>query len=239
MPKRTLTVLKALLHLCLLAPFLVLLERYRSGSLALDADPVNYLTHFTGNWALWILLGDLAITPLRRLSPRLAVLVRFRRMVGLYAFFYATLHLAIYVFLFSGFDLAGAFAAARAGHPGMFWTEAKQVWPTILDDIRKRRFIQVGFVAWLLLLALAATSPQAVLRALGGKAWQRVHRLIYVAGALAVVHYWWLVKSGVRAPWKDTAVLAVLLLARVAYAGWKRRQGPPRARGMRQAVADV
>lgn len=236
MPKRWLAALKTVLHVLLLLPVLFLLQRFRSGALALDPDPVNYLTHFTGDWALWILLGDLAITPLRRLSPRLSFLVRFRRMVGLYAFLYATLHLLVYVFLFSGFDLPGAIAAARSGHMGAFAEQARQVWPVILDDVKKRRFIQVGFAAWLILLLLAATSPTAVLRALGGKPWHRIHRLIYVAAGLAVIHFWWLVKAGVRTPWKDTAVLAVLLLARITYAVWKRRT-PRRAQGGSPAMA--
>lgn len=226
MPKPLLLTLKTLLHLGLLAPFAWLLHLYRSGALALDPDPVNYITHFTGNWALWILLGDLAITPIRRLSPRLAPLVRFRRMVGLYAFFYATLHLATYVFLFSGFDLPTTLTAARQGHPGEFLTQWKLVWPTIKDDLLKRRFIQVGLFAWFLLLLLAATSPQFVLRLMGGKSWQRLHRLIYVAAVAAIVHYWWLVKSGNREPLRDTLILALLLLARLAYSGWKRRRTP-------------
>lgn len=222
MPKPVLLTLKTILHFALLAPFAWLLHLYRSGALALDPDPVNYITHFTGNWALWILLGDLAITPLRRFSSRLSPLVRFRRMVGLYAFFYATLHLLTYVFLFSGYDLPTALAAARHGHLVEIVAQFKLVWPTIWDDLRKRRFIQVGLFAWFLLFLLAATSPQAVLRAMGGKNWQRLHRLIYVAGLATIVHYWWLVKAGNRAPWRDTAVLFILLLVRLAYAGWKR-----------------
>ena len=88
------------------------------------------------------------------------------------------------------------------------WTQLKLIWPTMLDDLKKRKFIQVGLGAWVILLVLAVTSPQRVLRAMGGKNWQRVHRLVYVAGALACVHYWWLVKTGVRTPWKVTAVLS-------------------------------
>ncbi|MEO7029659.1 MAG: protein-methionine-sulfoxide reductase heme-binding subunit MsrQ [Acidobacteriaceae bacterium] len=223
MPARTIPYLKALVHLLCLLPLLWLLQMYRSGALANQADPVNFLTHFTGDWTLWILLTDLAITPVRRLSPKLAWLIRFRRMVGLYAFFYATLHLLIYVFLFSGYDVPAAIAGVRAGHLAEPFRQLKLIWPTMRDDVLKRRFIQVGLFAWLILLSLAVTSPQRVLRAMGGKNWQRLHRLIYVAAAAACIHFWWLVKTGVLRPWKDTAVLTVLLLARVVYAVWKRR----------------
>ena len=226
MSKRAILSLKALAHLLLLLPLAHLLLIYRNGSLALDPDPVNYITHFTGNWALWILLGSLAITPLRRLLPKLAAIIRFRRLIGLYAFFYATLHLATYVFLFSGYDLPAALAATRQGHPGEILTQARQVWPTIIDDLKKRRFIQVGLFSWAILLALTITSPVRVLRAMGGKNWQRLHRLVYVAAFAAVVHFWWLVKTGVRTPWKVTAILAVLLAVRLVFAAIKRRGKP-------------
>jgi sulfoxide reductase heme-binding subunit YedZ len=213
---------KVLVHLACLGPVALLLWRYQSGALALEADPVNYITHFTGDWALWLLLADLAITPLRRLHAGLAWLIRLRRMVGLYAFFYATLHLLTYVLLFSGYDIPAAMAGFKAGHYGEPWTQLKLVWPTMLDDVEKRRFIQVGLLAWTILLALAVTSPQRVLRAMGGKNWQRLHRLIYVAGFAAVVHYWWQVKAGVVTPWKVTAVLYVLLGWRLVAWGWKK-----------------
>ncbi len=222
MPSRVIPYLKAAVHILCLLPFLYLLNSYRNGSLANQADPVNAITHFTGNWALWILLTDLAITPVRRLHPALAWLIRFRRMVGLYAFFYATLHLLTYVLLFSGYNVPAAIAGLREGHLAEPWRQWMLVWPTMLGDIEKRRFIQVGLLAWTILLALAITSPQRVLRAIGGKNWQRLHRLIYIAGAAAVIHFWWLVKTGVRTPWKDTLVLVVLLLARVAYVLIKR-----------------
>ena len=227
MSKRALLLVKTFLHLLLLLPFLYLLHISRNGTLALNPDPVNYITHFTGNWALWILLGDLAITPVRRLSPRLSPLIRFRRLIGLYAFFYATLHLATYVFLFSGYDIAAALTAVRNGHPGELLTQWRAVWPTILDDLKKRRFIQVGLLSWMILFALAATSPTRVLRAMGGKNWQRLHRFIYVAAAAAVIHFWWLVKVGVRTPWKDTVILVVLLAARLLYTALKRRRSRP------------
>ena len=224
MPKRAILALKVVLHLLCLAPFALLLDRFQHDNLG--ADPVATITHFTGDWALYILLASLAITPLRRLSSSISFLIRFRRLIGLYAFFYASLHLATYVFLFSGYDLPGALTALKAGHPAVLLDQWKQVWPTMWDDIRKRRFIQVGFFAWLILLALACTSPAFILRAMGGKNWQRLHRLVYLAAAAAVVHFWWLVKTGVRTPWKDTAVLTLLLAARFVYTAIQRRKQP-------------
>lgn len=226
MPLRAIRWIKVLLHLLCLGPFLFLLQSYRDGALAAQPDPVNWITHFTGNWALWILLADLAITPVRRLHPALSWLVRLRRMVGLYAFFYATLHLLTYVFLFSGYDVPTAWAGLRAGHLAEPWHQLVAIWPTMLQDVLKRRFIQVGLLSWLILLALALTSPQRVLRWMGGKGWQRLHRTIYVAAIAAVIHFWWLVKAGVRTPWKDTAVLAVLLGARLVLAAQKRMKRP-------------
>jgi sulfoxide reductase heme-binding subunit YedZ len=222
MPTRLIPLLKVVVHLLCMAPFLWLLHLYQNGTLAVNPDPINFITHFTGDWALWILLVDLTITPVRRLNPALSFLIRFRRLVGLYAFFYATLHLATYVFLFSGYDISTALAGLKAGHPAELWTQLKMVWPTMWGDILKRRFIQVGFAAWVILLALAVTSPAAILRAMGGKNWQRLHRLIYFTAAAAVIHFWWLVKAGVRTPWKVTAVLAVLLLARLVYSAMKK-----------------
>ena len=226
MSKRAIIAVKVLAHLLCLLPIAWILHVYTSGALALYADPVNYITHFTGDWTIYILLASLAISPVRRLSPRIGWLIRLRRLIGLYAFFYATLHLATYIFLFSGYDLPAAFAGLRSGHPGALGMQWKAVWPTIADDLRKRRFIQVGLLAWMILFALACTSPAFILRAMGGKNWQRLHRLVYVAAIAGVIHFWWLVKTGVRTPWKDTAVLTVLLLARVAYTAAKRMRRP-------------
>jgi sulfoxide reductase heme-binding subunit YedZ len=223
MSRRAIVILKTLLHLLCLAPFAWLLHLFFSGALGLYADPVNYITHFTGDWTLYFLFASLSITPIRRLSPKIAWLIRFRRLLGLYAFFYATLHLATYIFLFSGYDLPTALAGLRAGHPGELVTQWKIVWPRMVDDVLKRRFIQVGLFAWLILLALACTSPAFIMRAMGGKNWQRLHRLIYVAAIAGIVHYWWQVKAGNNAPAKDTIVLAILVLARVAYVVIKRR----------------
>ena len=227
MPTRLIPYLKVLVHLFCLIPFAGFVWSYHSGAMDKLADPVNALTHWTGEWALWILLASLAVTPLRRLHPRLSNLIRFRRMLGLYAFFYATLHLATYVFLYSGYDVQTAWAGARQGRISEIWTQWKIIWPTIWEDLRKRRFIQVGLFAWVILLALAATSPTGMLRWMGGKNWQRLHRLVYIAAAAAIVHYWWLVKVGVREWVPDAAVLAVLLLARIVWTVMKRRPAAP------------
>ena len=215
MTNRSIKILKPFVFLVALTPFLVLVQHVRTSDLG--ADPVQWITHFTGNWAIYVLLVSLAVTPVRRLSPRLAWLVRLRRMLGLFAFFYATLHLLTYVFLFSGFDLSGAIASLRAHDFASIKAQWLAVWPTMVEDVKKRRFIQVGLVSYLLLLLLALTSPQWIMRRMGGKPWQLLHRSVYVAAALGVVHYWWLVKKGVMAPLRDTVILAVLLLARPAY----------------------
>jgi sulfoxide reductase heme-binding subunit YedZ len=226
MSKRAIILLKVFTHLLCLTPIFWLVHFYTSGALALNADPVNYITHFTGDWTLYTLFASLAITPIRRLATNLGFLIRFRRLIGLYAFFYATLHLATYIFLFSGYDITTAITGLRAGHPGVLVTQWKLIWPGMVEDVLKRRFIQVGLFAWLILLALACTSPAFIMRAMGGKNWQRLHRLVYVAGVAGVIHFWWLVKKGNNAPWKVTAVLTILLLARVAYSAMKRLKKP-------------
>jgi sulfoxide reductase heme-binding subunit YedZ len=235
MPNKVIPYLKVAVHMLCLLPFAYLFHLYDDGQLATFADPVNYITHFTGDWALWLLLATLTVTPVRRIHRSLSWLIRLRRMLGLYAFFYATLHLATYVFLFSGYDLAMAIAGARAGNLDEPLRQLRLIWPSMVDDAEKRKFIQVGLLAWILLLALAATSTRASLVNLGGRLWQGIHRLIYVAAIAAVIHYWWLVKTGVRTPWKVTAVLAVLLLWRVGLAVRKRMRTQPVVREMTAA----
>src|SRR5690606_9182065 len=156
----------------------------------LGADPIAQLTHATGLWALRFLLLALAVTPLRRMSGW-TILARFRRVIGLYAFFYASLHLSIYLVL----DLGG-------------------YWIQILDDIVKRPYITVGFIAWCGLLALALTSTRGMMRRLGRR-WAQLHRIVYGVGVLAVLHFLWLVKSDVREPAIYGAILAVLLILRL------------------------
>jgi sulfoxide reductase heme-binding subunit YedZ len=199
MSNRVIVGLKVLVHIACLAPFLLLAWRtYHDLShpellALLGPDPTATLSHGTGFAAIRILMVSLAITPVRRLSKRLGWLIRFRRMLGLYAFFYATVHLAVYLKLYANLE-----------------------WPTIENDLTKRRYIIVGFAAWLLLLPLALTSTKWSIRKLG-KRWQTLHWLVYVTALLAVAHYWWIVKKGVLEPLPITIVLTVLLLARPAW----------------------
>jgi methionine sulfoxide reductase heme-binding subunit len=159
----------------------------------LGANPISEITNETGTWTLRFLVLTLAITPVRRLTGW-NTLVRYRRMLGLFAFFYGSLHLTTYVWLDQFFDAAG-----------------------IAKDVMKRPFITVGFTAFVLMVPLALTSTAASIRRLGGKRWQALHRFAYVSAALGVVHYWWLVKADVSRPLAYGAILAVLLAARLAF----------------------
>ena len=235
MPNKWIPYIKVLVHAVCLLPAFTLVQMYRSGALAVMADPVNYITHDTGHYALLLLIISLGVTPVRRLHARLANLIRFRRLLGLYAFFYATLHLATYIFLFSGYDLPTAWAGVTSGHFGAVVDQWKLVWPAILDDLQKRRFIQVGFLAWLLLLVLAITSPAFVMRSMGGKNWRRIHWGVYVAASAGIIHYWWLVKKGVLAPMPFTLALCVLLGARIFW--WARSRQTKRAKARSVAVS--
>lgn len=202
MEKSTLVLLKILVWLACLWPLSWLL--WGAVTNKLGADPTATITFTTGLETLWLLTISLAITPVRRLSPRLGWLIRFRRLLGLFAFFYATLHLLTYIALYAGFDVNAMVA-----------------------DIAKRRFITIGVAAWLLLLPLAATSTNWAIRRLGGKRWNRLHKLVYVAAVCGVIHYWWQVKPGVRTPLTITVVLGVLLIARPALNWVQRRKTLP------------
>lgn len=181
---------KALVHALSLTPLAILSwqfwEVFRTGSDALGADPVAEVEHRLGLWALRFLILVLAITPLRQLTGKPALL-QFRRMLGLYAFAYATLHFAAYLVL----DLRG------------YWTQ-------IFEEIAKRPYITVGFAAWLLLVPLAITSTRGWMRRLGRR-WGQLHKLVYAIGVFAVLHFWWLVKSDIREPALYAGLLAVLL----------------------------
>ena len=189
---RSLILPKTAVHLAALTPLAILAWQTWTvwkGSNALGADPVAEIEHRLGIWALRFLMLTLAITPLRQLTGW-NVLVRFRRMLGLYAFAYASLHFAAYL----GLDLRG------------FWAQ-------VFEDIVKRPYITVGFIAWLLLVPLAVTSTTGWIKRLG-RNWSRLHKLVYVIAVLAVLHFWWLVKSDLREPALYAAIAAVLL-------GWR------------------
>ena len=227
--KGNLRAIGPLIHVLCLLPFAWLIFQNTPPRIAQDVDPVRTITNFTGDWALYVLLGSLAITPIRRFFPSLAWLVRLRRPVGLYAFFYATLHLAAYLLVFSGYDILAALTGLRESHPSVIVTEWKAVWPTVLNDALKRRYIQAGYVSWFILLPLACTSPLFMLRVLGGRKWRWLHRFVYVAAIAGVIHFWWLIRTGLKTPWKDTVVLAVLFAVRLAYGAAKRRKAVPRS----------
>jgi sulfoxide reductase heme-binding subunit YedZ len=199
MNRQTLIALKTLTWLACLWPLGWLV--WGAATNNLGPDPTATITFTTGLATLRLLVITLAITPLRRLWPRLNWLIKFRRLLGLFAFFYATLHLATYVALYAGFDVN-----------------------TMAADIAKRRFITVGVAAWLLLLPLAATSTNWAIRKLGGKRWNRLHKLVYAAAVCGVIHYWWQVKPGVRTPMTMTVILGVLLAARPVLAWMQRRK---------------
>ncbi|HTS70041.1 MAG TPA: protein-methionine-sulfoxide reductase heme-binding subunit MsrQ [Terriglobia bacterium] len=159
----------------------------------LTANPIEYITHQTGTWTLIFVVITLAVTPARKLL-RWPELIRFRRMLGLFAFFYGFLHFSTWIGLDKFFD----------------WTE-------MLHDVRKRPFITAGFTGFAMMIPLAITSTAGWIRRLGGKRWQALHRLIYVTAMAGVVHYYWLVKSDVRKPLFYGALVALLLALRVGF----------------------
>ena len=180
-------VAKPLVFFACLVPFLLLLQGALDGDLG--ANPLERVTDVTGQWGLRFLLLTLAITPMRRLTGW-TWLLRFRRMLGLFVFFYITLHFLTWV-----------------------WLDQELSWGNILADIVKRPYVTVGFSAWLLLLPLAATSTRGMMRRLG-RNWQRLHRAVYLIGVLAILHYIWLVKADLLEPLIYAAVLILLLVVR-------------------------
>jgi sulfoxide reductase heme-binding subunit YedZ len=157
----------------------------------LGPNPIETITHTTGDWTLRFLVLTLAVTPLRKLLG-LPELIRYRRMLGLFAFFYGTLHFMTYLWLDKFFDAA-----------------------EIVKDVGKRPFIAAGFTGFVLLIPLALTSTAASIRRLGGQRWRRLHRLVYVSALAGVVHYYWQVKSDIRGPLVYFALIAALLLWRI------------------------
>jgi sulfoxide reductase heme-binding subunit YedZ len=190
----------AVFFICLI-PFGDLVWRSLKGGLG--ANPVEFLQHATGDWTLRFLIFTLCITPFRKLF-KLPDLIRFRRMLGLFAFFYVCLHFLTYLGPDQSFDVAA-------------------MW----KDVAKRPFITVGFLGFVLLIPLAITSTAGWIRRLGGKRWQMLHRAIYISAVAGVIHYYWLVKSDVRKPLFYGALVGILLLWRVGDWLVKRGQQAP------------
>jgi sulfoxide reductase heme-binding subunit YedZ len=204
MSRSTLIVLKTLvpktlIWIACLAPFCWLVWGAFTNNLGPNAT--GAIAFATGRTTLRLLAITLAISPLRRLLPRLSWLIKFRRPLGLFAFFYATLHMLTWVALYNSFDLHA-----------------------MLADVARRRYITAGVAAYLLLLPLALTSTTWAIRKLGGKNWNRLHMLIYVAALCGLAHYWWQMKPGVLTPLAMTVVIAALLLARPILAWLQRRK---------------
>lgn len=197
-PKQ-LTAIKALVFFLGLLPFLRMAWLVAQG---VPVDPLEFLTRGTGDWTLYFLCITLAVTPLRRLSGWNWV-IKLRRMLGLYAFFYALLHFVTFFWFDHFFDIAA-----------------------MLRDVLKRPFITVGFIAFVLLIPLAATSTNAMVRRLGGKRWQWLHRLIYVIAPLGILHFWWMKagKNDFQQPIIFGTIVALLLAMRVYWSYVKRTQ---------------
>jgi methionine sulfoxide reductase heme-binding subunit len=197
----------ALFFACLVPAFWL---GWRAGSGELTANPIEFITHFTGDWAIRFIVFTLAVTPLRKLlhSPGL---IQYRRMIGLFAFFYASLHFLTWFAIDKYFDMH-----------------------EILDDFTKRRFIIVGLVAFVCLIPLAVTSTAGWIRRMGGKRWQLLHRLIYVTAIAAVIHYYWLVKSDIRLPLLYAVLVGFELLYRLG--AWRMGRREPVKRMASAAV---
>ena len=189
MNRSTIVLLKTLTWIACLWPLANLV--WGAATNNLGPDPIARITFATGSTTLNLLTISLAVTPVRRLIPALGWIGPWRKIIGLFAFFYATLHLSTWIALYTAFDLHA-----------------------MLVDVVKRRYITMGMTAWLLLLPLAATSFNWAIRKMGGKRWKQLHRLVYVAAVCGVIHYWWQVKPGVLAPMSITIILTVLLAAR-------------------------
>ncbi len=189
MNRSTLIILKSAVWIACLWPIGLLVYGALTPN-GLGPDPTAKIELATGYTTLMLLTIGLGITPVRRLSPRLSWMIKFRRLIGLFAFLYGTIHMLAYVVLYAGFSINA-----------------------MVDDIAKRKFITMGVAAWLLLVPLALTSTTWAIRKLG-KRWTLLHKLVYIAVICGVIHYWWQVKAGVILPLPFTFAVAILLLAR-------------------------
>src|SRR5262245_14254696 len=196
--------IKPLVFVASLGPLAWLVWAAWSGNLSVN--PLSDITNETGVWAIRFVCITLAITPIRRIAGWNS-LVKFRRMIGLYAFFYGTLHLLNYVVVvrFAGLDFPDGIVSS---------TTAVALARSVGADIYRRPFITIGFTAWLTMLPLAITSTAGWIRRLGGRNWNRLHKLVYATGVVAVLHYWWLARSEVRRRGADVTVVLGLLAFR-------------------------
>lgn len=217
-------VLKPLVFVSALTPAGYLAWAVLTGNLS--ANPLGDITNGTGDWALRFLCITLGITPLRRVTGWNGA-IRFRRLLGLFAFFYGGLHFLTYLILdrLAGLDLADTNGS---------WMVPRALAAAVSGDIYKRPFIAVGFTAFALMIPLAVTSTTAMIRRLGGRRWQALHRLMYVSCMAAALHYWWLVRADVRRPVAYGVVIAILLGFRLY---WTQFHGKQRA--SRSAVSQV
>ena len=215
--------MKPLVFAAALVPFAHLVWRGVNGDLT--ADPLVEITNQTGIWTLRFLVITLPVTPIRRVAAWHA-LIRYRRMLGLFAFFYGTVHFLIYLIAdrFAGLDFPDGFVA---------WSTLVNLTASIWQDVAKRPFITVGFIAFVSMIPLALTSTAGSIRRLGGRNWQRLHRLVYVTGIAGVTHYWWRVKADTLHPIIYAAIVALLLGYRLALSfkrsRWQREPGHARA----------
>ncbi|HSP70666.1 MAG TPA: protein-methionine-sulfoxide reductase heme-binding subunit MsrQ [Bryobacteraceae bacterium] len=209
---------KLALFLLSLVPLGILLwlvwQAYSTGNPTdyVTANPIEYITHYTGDWTIRFICFTLCITPLRMLSNRPQI-TRFRRMLGLFAFFYGCLHFTVWLVL-----------DPRQNTIAAIW-----------EDIVKRRYITVGMLALLAMVPLAITSTAGWVRRLTFKRWKRLHRLVYLTAVAAVIHYYWLVKSDVRLPLMYAAIVAVLLGYRIV--AWMRKRNAPAGRAPQPTIS--
>ena len=218
--------LKPLVFALALGPFAWLV--WAAFTSNLSPNPLSDLTNETGVWTLRFICITLALTPLRRLTGWNGA-VRFRRMSGLFAFFYGTLHFLTYVIAdrFAGLDFPDGIVA---------WSTVRNLVKSVGEDIYKRPFITVGFTAWSTMVPLAFTSTAASIRRLGGRRWNLLHRLVYATAVLGVVHYLWLVKSDLRRPIIYGIVVAILLGFRLVWTRTRVAPGRSKDRPLREHV---
>jgi sulfoxide reductase heme-binding subunit YedZ len=206
--------IKVLIHPLCLVPLARLGYNFYTDNLG--ANPLEFITHSTGDWTMIFLLITLGITPLRRLSG-LQWLGRFRRMIGLYAFFYSCLHFTTYAYLDRYLEWTALTGGSEGARP------AANFFSFVLQDVAKRPFITAGFTSFVLMIPLALTSNKVALRLLTGRRWQQLHRLIYASVIAGVVHYWWLVKADITQPAIYAALLGALLGYRLIAKLWSLR----------------